>query len=58
MKFKIHKSTQVYPHQYFILYKKNFLTRWKFFRRSGLVVYWKTKNDAEKFIEEEKKRFV
>jgi hypothetical protein len=56
MKYKIIISKNVFPPQYLILYKKNLFTRWKYIRRSGLVTYWKTKEDAEKFINQEQIR--
>ena len=56
MKYKIQISKNVFPPQYLILYKKNLFTRWKYIRRSGLVTYWKTEDDAKNFITQEQNR--
>lgn len=56
MKYKIQISKNVFPPQYLILYKKNLFSRWKYIRRSGLVTYWKTEDDAKNFITQEQNR--
>jgi len=57
MKFKIEKNIRSYKDQYFVLYKKNFLTRWKYIRtRCGVVGHWETKKGAETYINQEKIR--
>lgn len=55
MKFKIIKNHRSLNEQYFVLYKKNFFTRWKYVKNSlGLISHWNILRSAEIFVEQEK----
>jgi hypothetical protein len=43
--------------EYYVLYKKNFFTRWKYVRNNTkIITFWKTKKGAESYIHQEKNR--
>ena len=57
MRFKVEKNTKSLRTEYFVLYKKNFFSRWKYAKnRLGLISYWGTKEGAEVYINQEKIR--
>jgi len=57
MKFKIEENTRPIQTQYYVLYKKNFLSRWRYTKNKlGLTAYWVTKKGAEVYIHQEKIR--
>lgn len=57
MKFKIEEYHEPTKTIYFVLYKKNIFTNWRYIRNgSGLATHWRTKKGAESYINQEKKR--
>lgn len=57
MKFKVEEYREPTKTIYFVLYKKNIFSTWKYVRNVlGLVSHWSTKKGAESYINQEKKR--
>ena len=57
MRYKIVENTKPIKPEFYVLYKKNFFTRWIYVKnKAGLITYWGTKKGAETFIHQEKLR--
>lgn len=57
MKYKIVENTRSVNPEFYVLYKKNFFTSWRYVKnRKGLISFWGTKKGAETFIHQEKLR--
>lgn len=57
MRYKIVENTKPIKPEFYVLYKKNFFSRWIYVKNQlGLITYWDTKKSAEIFIQQEKLR--
>lgn len=55
MKFKVVRNERSFEEQYFVLYKKNWFTRWKYVKNDlGLISHWMCEKSAQRYIEQEK----
>lgn len=57
MKYKIEKNTRSLQTEYFVMYKKNPFSRWRYVKNKfGLTSHWISMRGAEVFIRQEKIR--